>query len=348
MHVRKITAAAALVLAFIAATPIASAAANTQTIIYGQLDIGGSALFTESSGTETIRYTSYGASPRGDSFIGFKVQENLSDTIAVGLVVEIDNLHANSGSGITTRQSYIFFNEHGFGNLRFGTFRNSFSQLRELSPTSKNIVGGRPTTQNAPVGFWHFSNTSQNAFEIKSDPSILGGIALGLTASVDSQSVDGPTIGHSRSDKNIILSANYISDNWQANFVHGETHTNVSGLEIYMKNTAIGASYSINSWTLGVIGEVISTNSESRHQKAQSLEVSALHKHGNIDSFISFGTNKSEVTSLNSNNSLRTQSVQVGLIKNFSANTKVHATIGFLQSDNGSSTGYGLGIMHSF
>lgn len=340
-------AVAALILPFTHAAASDDASPRSGVAIYGQMDLGSSGSKTEHGRVEIDQFSLAGASPRTDSFIGFEASESLSNTVSAGAVLELEINSSTGRNGSGTRQAYLFLIDQDLGGLRIGTFHNAFSDLRDMSPTSQSVIGGRPTLRHSSAGQGRFGRTSQNAIDLAASPALFGGVVVSITGAAENVRAVGG-IGGGRTNEQVILAATYAATDWQARLVHGESKVHGAWSLNRMQNTAAGITYGLGSWTLGAIGEHMRHSDGRMWHDAQALEVFATHSMGAVDYFVSFGHLDSENQHAQS---WRTATAQVGLVKHISASTSFHAAVGVEQTRGavtGQSTGYGVGLTHAF
>ena len=142
-------AVAALILPFAHAASGDDASPRSGVVVFGQMDIGSAGSRVEHGRVAIEAFSLAGASPRTDSFIGFEASESLSNTVSAGAVLELEINSSTGRNGNGTRQAYLFVIDQDLGGLRIGTFHNAFSDLRDMSPTSQSVIGGRPTLGTA-------------------------------------------------------------------------------------------------------------------------------------------------------------------------------------------------------
>lgn len=354
---RKTAFAAALIAAF-AASP---AFAKNQVYVYGQIDIGSSATNHRlNNGVLVDQFSLAGASPRSDSFIGFAAVEHISPAVSAGAVFEMSILSRQpqasllrGGSAHTnpnvpaTRQAYVFLSHEGIGGIRLGTFRNGFSEVRSISPTSDNVVGGQFTGRHGRDGVDRFSSTSQNTLEVAIAPAWAQGTTFVVSGSAENVLAQG-AIGNGHTSETMTFAATHESDNWTASLVHGESRqdTRLTRGMTRMQNTALAFEYRAESMTFGAIGEHMTSRGAlpATGFEATALEVFAVRRFGNSDAFVSVGSGKSQ-----SHRTVRTTALQAGLVKHLSSRTSLHAAAGIERASNGARTiGYGLGLTHAF
>lgn len=342
-------AVAALILPFTHAASDDASPRSSGVVIFGQMDIGSSGSKTERGHVATEAFSLAGASPRTDNFIGFEASESLSNTVSAGAVleIEINSSTGRNGSGTRTRQSYLFLIDQDLGGLRIGTFHNAFSNLRDMSPTSQSVIGGRPTLRHGSAGQGRFGRTSQNAIDLAASPALLGGVVVSITGAAENVRAAG-TIGNGSTNEQVILAATYAATDWQARLVHGESKVHGAWSLNRMSNTAAGVTYGAGNWTLGAIGEHMRNGDGPAWRDTHALEVFATHSRGAVDYFVSVGHLDSENQHAQS---WRTATAQIGLVKHISASTSFHVAAGIEQTRGavtGQSTGYGVGLTHAF
>lgn len=345
----KKTAAAAVAALILPFTHAASddASPRSGVVIFGQMDIGSAGSKTERGHVTTEAFSLAGASPRTDSFIGFEASESLSNTVSAGAVLELEINSSTGRNGNGTRQAYLFLIDQDLGGLRIGTFHNAFSGLRDMSPTSQSVIGGKPTLRHSSAGQGRFGRTSQNAIDLAASPALLGGVVVSITGAAENVRAVG-AIGNGSTNEQIILAATYAANGWQAGLVHGESKVHGAWSLNRMQNTAAGVTYSAGNWTLGAIGEHMRNGDGPAWRDTQALEVFATHSMGAVDYFVSFGHLDSENQHAQS---WRTATAQAGLVKHISARTSFHVAAGIEQTRGavtGQSTGYGVGLTHAF
>lgn len=352
---RKTAFAAALIAAF-AASP---AFAKNQVYVYGQIDIGSSATNHRlNNGVLIDQFSLAGASPRSESFIGFAAVEHLGPAVSAGAVFEMSILSRQpqasllrGGSAHTnpnvpaTRQAYVFLSHEGIGGIRLGTFRNGFSEVRSISPTSDNVVGGQFTGRHGRDGVDRFSSTSQNALEVAIAPAWAQGTTFVVSGSAENVLAQG-AIGNGHTSETMTFAATHESDNWTASLVHGESKVHGAWSLNRMQNTALAFEYRAESMTFGAVGEHMTSRGAlpATGFEATALEVFAVRHIGNSDAFVSVGSGKSQ-----SHRTVRTTALQAGLVKHLSPRTSLHAAAGIERASNGARTiGYGVGLTHAF
>jgi len=359
--------------------------AQSSVTIYGRMDLGMSQQETRigstPAGTVQDQFSLAGAQNEWTgSRLGFRGTEDLGGGLRAGFVYEIGiNPDRDAGTNAQTRLANLSLSG-GFGTVVVGTFMNAFDTVREFSPGSGSIPGGRATVFEAGAVTERFDSRSQNAIAYVS-PDFNGfRFSAGFVNNSDeTRNLDGtaatPATGFDYTG--MILGVAFNQGPLRAQFAYGNLDIGFhSGIDTDPATTGLQSAGSLGSpvntdvtnWALGlsydfgpaVVSFVYEDSSRDMVSALDGVdrnawEIGARFPMGAFAPYVTFGQGeRTNITTAGGRTTYDINTWQIGTTYNLSARTWVYAAIGEAQRETSAGlnvreeTGYSIGIVHTF
>ena len=362
--------------------------AQSSVTIYGRMDLGMSQQETRigstPAGTVQDQFSLAGAQNEWTgSRLGFRGTEDLGGGLRAGFVYEIGiNPDRDAGTNAQTRLANLSLSG-GFGTVVVGTFMNAFDTVREFSPGSGSIPGGRATVFEAGAVTERFDSRSQNAIAYVS-PDFNGfRFSAGFVNNSDETLTLAGTPDAGGFDyTGMILGVAFNQGPLRAQFAYGNLDIGFhSGIDTDPATTGLQSAGSLGSpvntdvtnWALGlsydfgpaVVSFVYEDSSRDMVPVAagrdaldgvdrNAWEIGARFPMGAFAPYVTFGQGERTVIATNGVRTYDINTWQIGTTYNLSARTWVYAAIGEAQRETSAGlnvreeTGYSIGIVHTF
>jgi len=347
--------------------------AQSSVTIYGRMDLGMSQHETTTSTTVRDQFSLAGAQDEWTgSRLGFRGTEDLGGGLRAGFNYEIGiNADRNGTSGAGETRLANLTLSGGFGTVVVGTFLNSFDTVREFSPGSGGIPGGRATVFEAGAVTERFDSRSQNAIAYVS-PDFNGfRFSAGFVNNSDEiRTLAGAPAAGGFDYTGMILGVAFTQGPLRAQFAYGNLdigfHTGIPGvaagtlaapLNTDVTNWALGLSYNFGPAVVSFVYEDSSRDMVSALAGVDrnAWEIGARFPMGAFAPYVTFG--QGERTDIATTGVRTTDDIntwQIGTTYNLSARTWVYAGIGEAQRETAAGlnvreeTGYSIGLVHTF